>query len=330
MLVDSTFQDLPTGPTFNVWRIENFKAVPWTDFGSFYTGDSYLVLSATEVGDPPEIQRHVYYWIGSESTADEYVTAAAKAIELDNRFGGEPIQHREVQYHESSDFVKLFDSYGGLTYLAGGVASGFKAVDRTKGVRLYQVKGRRDPVLLQVPPSGASLNQGDAFILTTDGAIYLWVGTSANIREKQKAALIAENLRVKFKGVPVTRLENGATTPAFWALLGGEVPIAESSVADEVAEAANVRKIYKVDGDKYALIAEGPAAARRLLSGGVFVVSRGEDVVVFLGKGTPPEVKKNAIDIGVKFLAEQGAPSYYPITVVREGVESDILPVIFA
>jgi hypothetical protein len=329
-MTEQTFLDLPETPTFNVWRIENFKPVPWTDIGSFYSGDSYIVLKAVYVGSSQRVTRDIYYWIGSESSQDEYGAAAIKAVELDDRFGGEPTQHREVQYHESTAFVKLFDAYGGLTYLNGGAASGFKAIDRTKGVQLYQIKGRKNPVLLQVAPVGGSLNNGDAFVLTSDNAIFLYIGASANLKEKQKASAVVDSLKAKYKGVPITRLEGGETTPEFWALLGGEVAIPESAGTDEGTEAANVKKIFKVEGESYTLVAEGAAAGKGVLSGGIFVVLRGEDVVVFLGKGTDPAVKKGALDIGVKFLGAQGLPNYYSIAVAVEGIASDALDVIFA
>jgi hypothetical protein len=329
MTTEQTFLDLPETPTFNVWRIENFRPVPWPDFGSFYTGDSYIVLKAAFVGTSQRVARDIYYWIGAESTQDEYGAAAIKAIELDDRFGGEPTQHREVQYHESAEFVKLFESYGGVSYLSGGVTSGFKAVDRSKGVHLYQVKGQRSPVLLQVPASGASLNQGDAFILTSDTAIFLWIGATANIKEKAKAAAVVDVLKNKFKGVPVTRLERGATSPEFWALLGGEVPIPASGPPDDDVEAANVKKLYKVNGDDFTLVAEGAAVTPALLKTDLFVILRGEIVLVFFGKGAKA-AKKNGIDLGVKFLAKQGLPSYYSVSVAVEGVESDVLTLIFA
>jgi hypothetical protein len=329
MAIEQTFLDLPETPTFNVWRIENFKPVPWSDFGSFYSGDSYIVLSAVFVGSSQRVARDIYYWIGSKSTQDEYGAAAIKAVELDDRFRGEPTQHREVQYHESAGFLKLFDSYGGVAYLDGGVASGFKEVDRSKGVRLYQVKGRRSPVLLQVPATGAALNQGDAFILTADAAIYLWIGATANLKEKQKAATVVDVLKNKFKGVPVTRLEGGEATPEFWALLGGPVAIPAAAGADEEAEVANVKKLFKVEGDAFTIVAEGAAVTPALLTGGLFVLLRGDLVLVFVGKGAAG-AKKTALDLGVKFLAAQGLPNYYSVSIAVEGIESDILTVIFA
>jgi hypothetical protein len=336
MAVDPVFASLPSGPTFNVWRIENFKAVAWVDLGAFYTGDSYVVLLARN--DPSGsglVIRDVFYWIGSESTADEYRTAAVKAIELEKQFGGDPTQHREVQYHESELFHSAFARYGGIRYLPGGVPSGYKPVNLTQGITLYQVKGRRNPILLKVPATGTSLNHGDAFILTSDKALYLWLGKGANMAEKNKATQVLDVLAAQFKGAAKNRLEKSATTPEFWSLLGGEVPIAEADAAgsDADAEAANVRKIYKATGpNSYTLIAEGAKATRDTLKSpsGILIIERGEEIVVYLPKNAPPDAKDKALQAGVDFLQSQGLPAYYAVSVSREGLRDQALDVIFA
>ena len=82
-----------------LWRIEQFKVKPWptSKYGKFYRGDSYIILN-TYVKDPAvnpdKLAWDVHFWIGSESTQDEYGTAAYKTVELDDKLGGEPVQVR--------------------------------------------------------------------------------------------------------------------------------------------------------------------------------------------------------------------------------------------
>jgi len=70
-------------------------AVPKTEHGQFFSGDSYLLYWDREG------RQDIFFWLGSETSQDEQGVAAIKAVELDELLGGSPVQHREVQGHES-------------------------------------------------------------------------------------------------------------------------------------------------------------------------------------------------------------------------------------
>lgn len=333
LAIDQAFLDLPETETFNVFRIEKFNIVPWKEIGVFYGGDAYIVLNAVKVPNTDRIERDIYFWLGAESTQDEQGTAAIKTVELDDRYQGEPTQHREVQGHESNEFLDLFDKYGGIRYLDGGIESGFRKPTGTEPhTMLFHIKGKKRPVLQQVKASGESLNQGDAFILVTAKVLYLWIGASANYMEKNKAATCFSGFRSIFPKHDYVRLDDGETSPEFWEALGGEVPIKSAATggADAEFEASNVRKIYQVEGGKFNLIAEGSNATRdKLEAGKVYVISRGETAVVYFGEGIGHEQIKHGIQKGVDFLKEHSLPNYTSISVARYGKPSGALALIF-
>jgi len=91
----------------------------------------------------------VYFWIGDECSVDEQAVAAIKAVELDNLFGGLPVQHREAQGFESSRFKAIFPD--GLIIKKGGMASGLKKAETNEHEpKLFKVAGGIRPVMTEV------------------------------------------------------------------------------------------------------------------------------------------------------------------------------------
>uniref|UniRef100_A0A6Q2YZN2 Gelsolin n=1 Tax=Esox lucius TaxID=8010 RepID=A0A6Q2YZN2_ESOLU len=179
-----------------VWRIEKFDlvAVPENLYGSFYTGDAYLILNTIKQRSG-NLQYDLHFWLGDFCTQDESGAAAIFTVQMDDYLGGKPIQYREVQGFESKAFLGYFKA--GLKYMKGGVASGFKHVVTNEVVmqRVLQVKGRRVVRATEVPVSWDSFNQGDCFILDLGSEIYQWCGSLSNRFEKLKATQVAKGIR---------------------------------------------------------------------------------------------------------------------------------------
>ncbi|EDM03336.1 scinderin, isoform CRA_b [Rattus norvegicus] len=148
-----------------VWRVEKLELVPVPQgaYGDFYVGDAYLVLHTTKSSRGFSYRLH--FWLGKECSQDESTAAAIFTVQMDDYLGGKPVQSRELQGYESTDFVGYFK--GGLKYKAGGVASGLNHVltNDLTAKRLLHVKGRRVVRATEVPLSWQSFNKGDCFII---------------------------------------------------------------------------------------------------------------------------------------------------------------------
>ena len=195
------WDDAGLKPGLQIWRIESFKVKPWPEskYGQFHTGDSYIVLH-TYIKDPEvnpdKLAWNIHFWIGSESSQDEYGTAAYKTVELDDKLGGAAVQHREVESSESDLFCGHFPK--GVRYLKGGVATGFKHVEdpATREPVLLRIKGTAGNMQLrQVRLKRTYMNSGDVFVMDTVDALWQWNGAEASAHEKSKAAELCRLLQ---------------------------------------------------------------------------------------------------------------------------------------
>ena len=85
-----------------------------------------LLNSYKRTPDSEKLSYDLHFWIGEESTQDEYGVAAYKTVELDDLLtgttGSSPVQHRQVMGHESELFLSYFPN--GLIIEAGGIDLG--------------------------------------------------------------------------------------------------------------------------------------------------------------------------------------------------------------
>ncbi|CAD7966095.1 unnamed protein product [Amoebophrya sp. A120] len=339
-----------------VWRIEQMKAVPWTDFGQFYSGDSYLVLHTIAVKKKYDL----YYWLGKDSSVDEKGAAALKTVELDTKLGDLPVQYRECENYESGPFLALWKAYGGIRYLQGGADSAFRHVEATVyESRLLHVKGKRLCRVTQVDKSIKSMNQGDAFVLDAGLKIFVYCGKECNKYESQKAFEIARVLKTERNSKPeVFDCKTVASEEAaldFWKELGGEqslseadVPAADAGGSDELHEQVSAEKIklYEMvlstagdDKDHYELKpvenAKVPFKSKDefLKDDGVFVLDSGAPqpgLFVWLGKKADAGLRKKAVKTATDWLGKQGLPEYTGIARMDAGTEPALFKTYFA
>ncbi|KAG1338411.1 putative Villin-2 [Cocos nucifera] len=244
-----------------IWRIENFQPVPLpkSDYGKFYSGDSYIVLQTT-AGKGGAYLSDIHFWLGKDTSQDEAGTAAIKTVELDAVLGGRAVQHRELQGHESDKFLSLFKPC--IIPLEGGVASGFKKPEEeTFETRLYTCRGKRVVRLKQVPFARSSLNHDDVFILDTENKIYQFNGANSSIQERAKALEVIQYLKDKYHEgkcdvaiIDDGKLQAESDSGEFWVLFGGFAPIGKKTVSeDDHTLESTPGKLYSINDGQWKL-----------------------------------------------------------------------------
>ncbi|XP_053328752.1 gelsolin isoform X2 [Spea bombifrons] len=335
------FEKAGKEPGLQVWRVEKFDlvAVPRNQYGSFFTGDAYLVLNTIKQKSG-KLQYDLHYWLGDECTQDESGSAAIFTVQMDDHLGGDPIQNREVQGFESSVFLGYFKS--GIKYKAGGVASGFTHVvpNDVNIKRLLQVKGRRLARATEVSVGWESFNQGDCFILDLGDEIYQWCGSKSNRFEKLKATTLAKDIRdnERHGRAKVFVVEEGMEREKMIEVLGEKPDLPEGSPDDVKVDSSNrkLAKLYKVSNGNgpmtVSLVAdENPFTQSALSSDDCFVLDHGSDGKIFVWKGKSAnlEEKKAALKTATEFISKMGYPKQTQVQVLPESGETPLFKQFF-
>ncbi|VDI12422.1 gelsolin [Mytilus galloprovincialis] len=309
-----------------IWRIVKFKVEDWPseEYGKFYNGDSYIILNTYKEEDGEELCFDVHFWIGQYSTQDEYGTAAYKTVELDTFLNDAPIQHREVQGHESELFKSYFDN---ITILKGGADTGFRHVKPEEYTpRLFHFCGTRKHVeVREVPRNKDLLDSGDVYILDLGLQIYQWNGSGSNKDERMKAMQYCIKLKDERNGKASSEvLDEGSTDKdhEFYKALN------EENVPDEAKKykaADSQKELFRLSDAsgsmKFSLAKKGQVSKADLDSKDVFILDSKTSLHVWVGKDTSVNERKNAMSYAHKYLQSTDHP-FVSVSCLAEGMKS--------
>jgi len=326
-----------------VWRIEQFKVKPWPEnqYGQFHVGDSYIVLNTYKPNpNADKLAFHVHFWIGEESTQDEYGTAAYKTVECDEILNGDAQQHREIQGRESRRFKSYFKN---IKYLEGGIKSGFRRVEeKEREVKLYHIKGKGDNISCEeVELSKAAMNSGDVFILDTEETIFQWNGRQSNKDEIARASQLISDISSTRKTHPKHEVldedvsDGQMDNPAFWGYLPSQVSRfwlfhkdIEIQEAYEAGSDKNVKafwpQLWRMNGGKLEKVCnaqdmggEPKFKAELLDEEDVFILDSGFHVFIWQGPKASSGEKANSFWYANVYLSGNKRPKLLPVSLER-------------
>ncbi|XP_060128082.1 advillin [Zootoca vivipara] len=344
MALTSAFKTVTNTPGLIIWRIEKMDLVlvPPKAHGSFYEGDCYVLLSTRKSGSA--LSYDIHYWIGKRSSLDEQSCAAIYTTQLDDYLGGVPVQHREVQGHESELFKGYFKQ--GLIYKKGGVASGLNHVETNvySIKRLLHVKGKRNVIAAEVEMSWNSFNVGDVFLLDLGKVIVQWNGPESNKQERMKAMLLAKDIRDRERGgraeIGVVDGEVEDASPDLMKVmeseLGEKFREIQPAIPDEVVDQQRKTNVslYRVSdsGGKMQVTEEAkrPLMQDMLSHDDCYILDHGGmKIYVWKGKGATKMEKQTAMSKALEFVQMKGYPSSTNLETVHDGAESAMFKQLF-
>ncbi|XP_070814876.1 advillin [Chaetodon trifascialis] len=342
--MEYTFRAVTHSAGIIIWRVEKMELVqlPEKSYGNFYEGDCYVLLSTKKVGS--SLSYDIHYWIGSHSTQDEQGAAAVYTIQLDEFLGSTPVQHREVQNHESDAFKGYFKQ--GIIFKKGGVASGMRHTEtNTYDIkRLLHVKGKKRVIAKEVEMSWKSFNLGDVFLLDIGKTIVQWNGPKSNKQEKLKGMLLAKDIRDRERGgraeIKVIEGEAETSSPQIMdvlnAALGERTSELTEGPPDETADQEQKSKLtlYHVsDADGQMKVTE--VATRPLIQDLLnhddcyFLDQGGTKIFVWKGKKANKAERQAAMSRALEFIKAKNYPITTNVETVNDGAESALFKQLF-
>ena len=305
---------------------------------------------------PPSRSHNIHAWIGHESTIEDFTATLLAQAQLDAHLGGQTVLHREIQGHESAQFLAYFK----LVHFHEGTAAAPK--QDAKG-KLLHLKGTKNVVERQVPLDIDSLNSGDVFILDGGHDVFLFEGNEAGPMERIKGAevtkaiaaahtgavqihTIAENddtavwhaARVAHSGHGIARaltnvaaacatgpfFPGGAPQPAkaFWKFFGGKQPIAAAIPDDDGPHEKHLLRLSDETGHMK-MTELKPVSRKALNPQTMFVLDDGSHVFAWIGKEVAAAERVKALAYASDYLFKNKRPKTLPISRVPEGHETE-------
>ncbi|KAJ0169439.1 hypothetical protein K1T71_015026 [Dendrolimus kikuchii] len=328
------FSDAGGQAGMEIWTIDKFEPVSIESnyYGKFYNGDSYIVLKTTG-DDTSTLSYDAHFWLGSKTTQDKMGSAAILTITLDDMLGGKAVHHREVQGHESSQFLGYFKPT--IRYLEGGNESGFTEVVANAGAekRLLKLSGCDNMRIEEVAADSSSLTRNHCFILEFEHDIFVLMPEGAKATQRRKIISVANKLRdEEHNGRATIEIIDEFSSDEDYAMFfealgtGSKEEMQSEEEADTYARAdVSTVYLYRVlVGDELDLIAlSKPFKQGQLSSSEIYVLDTPcSGVYIWLGSGVEPEVKKTYNEIANQYLELKGYPNWVNVTRVSEGAES--------
>uniref|UniRef100_A0A8C3I2K8 Villin like n=2 Tax=Chrysemys picta bellii TaxID=8478 RepID=A0A8C3I2K8_CHRPI len=322
------------------WGKMKMVPIPEKAYGGFFEGDCYIILYNKKTSNGFITDLH--YWIGKDSTQDEQGAAAFYVTQMDDMLGGSPVQHREVEGHESEAFKSYFKS--GIIYKKGGVASGFKHVETNMYNirRLLHVKGKKHVSATEVELSWDSFNKGDVFLLDLGKVLIQWNGPDCNIAEKSRGLALARSIRDDERGgrAQIGIIDNEKDSPDLMQImktvLGERRGALGAATPDEKADElqkANVRLYHVYEKDDNLVVQEiatRPLTQDLLQHEDCHILDQGGfKIYVWRGKDSSKEEKRAAFSRAVGFIQAKGYSATTNVEVVNDGAESAMFKQLF-
>eukprot|EP00250_Pteridium_aquilinum_P017294 c23553_g2_i2 orf=330-3245(+) len=293
--LDPAFQSVGNKEGTDIWRIDKSHPVPIpkSEHGKISSGHCYVILQGCALRSGV-LHHEIFYWLGKHAGQDDAAGAAVKAVELDAALGGRAVVHREVEGHETDNFLSYFKP----CFMP--VEEGHSRNEGRHRVRLFMCNGRHVAHAKEVPFTRASLSHEDVFILDTESKIFQFNGANTDIYHRTKALDVVQYLKENFhrKDCTVAVIEDGkfvadADSGEFWGLFGGFAPLGRKSESEHANRSkATAASLLCVCEGQTKKVQESDLRRDLLKTNKCYIVDCGVELFAWVGRDTHLEERR--------------------------------------
>ena len=319
----------PNNPALIIWRIEKLKLKKWPQesIGTFYEGDSFLVLRIKS-----EDEKNAHVWTGKESSKDEISYVSYKVLQLDQKFENKLEIYYESQGRESELFKSYFEFF---TVVKGGIDSNLEQFQskqyKAKLFHVHSIGAKLQS--REITINRKNLDSGDAYLLDTGLKVFIWTGKKSNSFEKFHMGCLAQKIKdMRHNKITLITIYEDSTDA---------IDIKNKKEFDEFMEKYEEEDIPEkqesvIEVDKKVMMklsdengkfemSEVPYNKDSLKSQDSFLVDRGDALVIWIGKEASKNEKKYARFYANKYIKQENRSSKLPIYITNEGRASQEL-----
>ena len=310
-------------PALIICRIEKLKLKRWPQesIGTFYEGDSFLVLRIKS-----EDEKNAHVWTGKESSKDEISYVSYKVLQLDQKFENKLEIYYESQGRESELFKSYFEFF---TVVKGGIDSNLEQFQskqyKAKLFHVHSIGAKLQS--REITINRKNLDSGDAYLLDTGLKIFIWTGKKSNSFEKFHMGCLAQKIKdMRHNKITLITLYEDSTDA---------IDIKNKKEFDEFMEKYEEEDIPEkqesvIEVDKKVMMklsdengkfemSEVPYNKDSLKSQDSFLVDRGDALIIWIGKEASKNEKKFARFYANKYIKQENRSSKLPIYIINEG-----------
>ena len=310
-------------PALIIWRIEKLKLKRWPQesIGTFYEGDSFLVLRIKS-----EDEKNAHVWTGKESSKDEISYVSYKVLQLDQKFENKLEIYYESQGRESELFKSYFEFF---TVVKGGVDSNLEQFQSKQyKAKLFHVHSIGSKLQSkEITINRKNLDSGDAYLLDTGLKVFIWTGKKSNSFEKFHMGCLAQKIKdmrhnkitlitIYEDSTDKNDIKNKKEFDEFMEKYEEEdIPEKQESIIE--VDKKTMMKLSDENG-KFEMT-EIPYDKDNLKSQDSFLVDRGDALIIWIGKEASKNEKKYARFYANKYIKQEKRSSKLPIYIINEG-----------